>query len=114
MLIIAGVWTAPADPADVEAFERDYAERHVPLATRLPGLRRLTTVLVTDGYQGAAPTDYRLVMALFDDRAAYDAAVASPEYAAMRADRQRLIDRYGVDNRAQVGEALDVDLAGTG
>jgi uncharacterized protein (TIGR02118 family) len=30
-------------PTDVEQFEQHYAEVHVPLASKLPGLRRFTT-----------------------------------------------------------------------
>jgi uncharacterized protein (TIGR02118 family) len=100
---IVGYWTAPA-PTDIPAFERDYRENHVPIAARLPGLRRLATLLVEDGWQGSAPDHYRIVEAEFDSREACEAAFQTPEFAAMRADRQRLIDTYGVKNHAEVGE----------
>lgn len=107
---IVGYWTAPADPADIPAFERDYVENHVPIAARLPGLLRLGTVRVDGGWQGSAPEHYRIVEAEFESREACEAAFSTPEFAAMRKDRQRLIDTYGVDNRAEVGEVELADL----
>ena len=109
MIKIVGYWTAP--PADqVEAFEHDYMTNHVPKAARLPGLRRLVTTRVTDGWQGATPEHYRIVEAEFDSREVLEAAFGTPEFAAMRADRQRLIDTYGVENHAEVGEAVVASL----
>lgn len=110
MLKIIGFWTAPNDE-DIEAFELDYMTNHVPTAARLPGLRRLVTTRVTDGWQGATPTHYRVVEAEFDSREALEAAFSTLEFAAMRADRQRLIDTYGVDNHAEVGEAVVAELS---
>jgi uncharacterized protein (TIGR02118 family) len=107
---IVGFWTAPADPADIPAFERDYMENHVPIAARLPGLVRLGTMLVGDGWQGAAPEHYRIVEAEFESREALEASFSTPEFAEMRVDRQRLIDTYGVSNRAEMGELVLADL----
>jgi len=109
VLKIIGYWTAPA-PADVEAFDHDYMTNHVPKAAQLPGLRRLVTTRVTDGWQGTTPEHYRIVEAEFESREALEAAFGTPEFAAMRADRQRLIDTWGVDNHAEVGEAVVADL----
>src|SRR6185369_12667741 len=108
---IVGFWTAPADPADIPAFERDYMENHVPIAARLPGLVRLGTIRVADGWQGSEPEHYRIVEAEFESREALEAAFSTPEFTAMRADRQRLIDTYGVSNRAEMGEVVLADLA---
>jgi uncharacterized protein (TIGR02118 family) len=110
MFKIVGYWTAPADPADVPAFEDDYLTRHVPIAARLPGLRRLTTLRVQDGYMDSEPQHYRIVEAWFDDRAAFDAARETPQFRSMRADRRRLIDTYGVTNSAEVGEEVEAPL----
>lgn len=105
MIKIVGFWTAPP-PEQADAFEHDYMTNHVPKAARLPGLTRLVTTLVTDGWQGGAPEHYRIVEAEFESREVLEAAFETPEFVAMRADRQRLIDTYGVDNHAEVGEAV--------
>jgi uncharacterized protein (TIGR02118 family) len=107
---IVGYWTAPADPADIPRFEDDYMHRHVPIAAKLPGLRRLTTLRVQSGYMGGDVQHYRIVEAWFDDREALEAALRTPEFAAMRADRQRLIDTYGVTNSAEIGEEVEAVL----
>jgi uncharacterized protein (TIGR02118 family) len=111
MIKIVGFWTAPPDPADIPRFEDDYLNRHVPIAARLPGLRRLTTLRVESGYMGGEIQHYRIVEAWFDDRQALDAALRTPEFAAMRKDRQRLIDTYGVANSAEIGEEIEAELA---
>jgi uncharacterized protein (TIGR02118 family) len=107
---IVGYWTAPADPADIPRFEEDYMNRHVPVAAKLPGLRRLTTLRVESGYMGGEVQHYRIVEAWFDDRAALEAALQTPEFVAMRTDRQRLIDTYGVMNSAEIGEEVEAAL----
>lgn len=112
MIKIVGYWTAP-DPADIARFEEDYLNRHVPLAARLPGLRRLTTLRVESGYMGGEIQHYRIVEAWFDDRQSLEAALQTPEFAAMRKDRQRLIDTYGVTNSAEIGEEVEADIRET-
>lgn len=107
---IVGYWSAPADPARIEEFERDYIENHVPVAMRLPGLLRLGTLKVADGWQGGTPEHYRIVEAEFESREACEAAFSTPEFAAMRADRQRMIDTYGVKQWAEVGELQFAEL----
>jgi uncharacterized protein (TIGR02118 family) len=109
---IVGYWTPPADPVDIPQFEDDYMNRHVPIAARLPGLRRLTTLRVESGYMGGEVQHYRIVEAWFDDRQALDAALQTPEFVAMRQDRQRLIDTYGVTNSAEIGEEIEAVLGG--
>jgi uncharacterized protein (TIGR02118 family) len=76
-------------PKDVAAFDRHYFEIHVPLAKKLPGLRKYE---VSEGpiavQAGGAPV--HLVATLhFDNLAAIRQAFASPEGQAAGADRQR-------------------------
>jgi len=75
-------------PKNVEAFDRHYFEIHVPLAKKIPGLRKYE---VSDG-PIAAPvgtSNVHLVGPLhFDDLAAIEKAFASPEGQASRADRR--------------------------
>lgn len=75
-------------PADVNAFEKHYFDTHVPLARKLPGLRKYeisrgpVTVV-------AGPPDVHLIGTLhFDDFSSIKAAFASPEGRAAAADRR--------------------------
>ena len=103
---VVGYWTAPLDPADIPAFEDDYMKIHVPTAAKLPSLLRLGTIKVDSGWQDDSPQNYRIVEAEFESREALEESFDSEAFAAMRKDRQRLIDRYGVSNRAEVGEVI--------
>jgi uncharacterized protein (TIGR02118 family) len=92
-------------PKNVEAFDRHYFEIHVPLAKKIPGLRKYE---VNDGPiatpVGTSPV-HRSGMLYFDDLAAIEKAFASPEGRAAGADRRLLApDDSGVqmflfDNR---------------
>jgi uncharacterized protein (TIGR02118 family) len=73
----------PADPA---AFERHYAETHVPLAHRLPGLQRVETTLILGTAQGEEAPYYRVAELWFADIAQLQAAAASAEGQALAAD----------------------------
>jgi uncharacterized protein (TIGR02118 family) len=69
-------------------FHRYWREVHGAIAARIPGMRRYVQCHAIDErgeYDGAAE-------AWFDDMAAVERAVASPEYAAARADEARFID----------------------
>ncbi|HTZ01978.1 MAG TPA: EthD family reductase [Xanthobacteraceae bacterium] len=81
------MYKTPRDPA---AFDKHYAEKHVPLAQRIPGVRKFeksTGVVATPG----GPSAYHLVAILhFDDMAAIQKAFASPEGQAAAADAQAL------------------------
>jgi uncharacterized protein (TIGR02118 family) len=75
-------------PADVKAFEKHYFETHIPLAKKIPGLKKYEisrgpiTVL-------AGPTDVHLVGTVyFDDFDAMKKGFASPEGQAAGADRR--------------------------
>jgi uncharacterized protein (TIGR02118 family) len=75
-------------PADVKAFEKHYFETHIPLAKKIPGLRKYevsrgpVTVLV-------GPPDVHLIGTVyFDDLDAMKKAFASPEGQAAAADRR--------------------------
>ena len=82
LLVLYGT---PKDPA---AFDAYYASTHVPIAKKIPGLRRYEiskgTVLTPAG-----PSRVHLAAILhFDDLAAIGAAFASPEGQAAAADVQ--------------------------
>jgi uncharacterized protein (TIGR02118 family) len=75
-------------PKNVETFDRHYFDIHVPLAKKLPGLRKYE---INDGPietpAGASDT-YRIGTLHFDDLAAIRTAFASPEGQAAAADRR--------------------------
>lgn len=92
-------------PKDVEAFNRHYFDIHVPLAKKIPGLRKYE---VSDGpiVTPGGTSDIHLIGTLhFDDLAAIQKAFASPEGQAAGADRRHFApDDSGVqmflfDNR---------------
>ena len=77
------LYKTPTDPA---AFDKYYAETHIPLAKKLPGLRKYTVTkgpIATPG----GPSPLHLIATLsFDSMAAIGAAFASPEGKVTAAD----------------------------
>lgn len=83
MIRLLVLYGHPQDPA---AFDRYYAEIHVPLAKRMRGLKKWTIGKVT-GTPGGAPSPYYYVADLYaDSRAQLEAILASPEGQAAVAD----------------------------
>jgi uncharacterized protein (TIGR02118 family) len=75
-------------PREVAAFDKHYFEQHVPLAKKIPGVRKYE---VSKGPVAtpAGPSAYHLVATLrFDDIAAIQKAFASAEGQAAVADVQ--------------------------
>ena len=73
-------------PDDTAAFDRYYEEKHVPLATALPGLRSYTLSRPAPGPDGT-PAPYRLVAVLtWDTAEAFQEALGSAEGEAAVAD----------------------------
>ena len=83
MAEVVVLYKTPKDPA---AFDKYYAETHIPLAKKLPGLRKYQ---VSQGPVAtpAGPSGFYLVATLtFDSMAAVQAAFGSPEGKATAAD----------------------------
>jgi uncharacterized protein (TIGR02118 family) len=75
-------------PKDASAFDKYYTNTHVPLANKIPGLRRYEVSSGPVASPGG-PSGVHLVAILqFDDVAAIQAAFASPEGQAAAADLQ--------------------------
>ena len=75
-------------PHDAAAFDKHYFEKHVPIAKKLPGLRKYS---VSQGPVAtpAGPSGFHLIATLtFDNLAAIQAAFASAEGQAAAADVQ--------------------------
>jgi uncharacterized protein (TIGR02118 family) len=65
-------------PADVDAFEAHYANVHLPLIEKIPGLRRTELSRITGAPRGEAPF-YLMYEMYFDDVEAYNQAMQSDE-----------------------------------
>jgi len=73
-------------PKDVAAFDKYYAATHIPLAKKLPGLRKYE-ISKGDVVSPAGPSGIHLMAVLtFDDMAAVQAAFGSPEGQAAAGD----------------------------
>jgi uncharacterized protein (TIGR02118 family) len=73
-------------PKDAAAFDKYYAETHIPLAKKLPGLKKYAVSKGTVGTPGG-PSAYHLVAILtFDSMADIQKAFGSPEGKATAAD----------------------------
>jgi uncharacterized protein (TIGR02118 family) len=73
-------------PKDAAAFDKHYADIHIPLAKKIPGLRKYQ---ITNGSVGspAGPSDAYLIATLsFDSVAAIQSAFGTPEGQAAAAD----------------------------
>ena len=85
MARLVAMYKTPKDPV---AFDKYYFETHVPIAKKIPGLRKYE---VNHGPVGtpAGPASFYLIATLhFDDMAAIQNAFASPEGQATAADMQ--------------------------
>ncbi len=76
-------------PADAAAFERWYVQ-HLARIERIPYLRRLEVSRIWGTPLGASPF-HLMVEMYFDDRAAMEAALRSPEAAEASADLSRFM-----------------------
>ena len=83
MAQVVVTYKTPKDPA---AFDKYYAETHIPLAKKMPGLRKYQvsegTVATPAGPAGA----HLIAILTFDNMAAVQAAFGSPEGQAAAAD----------------------------
>ena len=75
-------------PKDFVAFDKHYFEAHVPIAKKIPGLRKYEVSQGPVATPGG-PSDFHLIATLhFDDLAAIQRAFASAEGQAAAADVQ--------------------------
>ena len=75
-----------------EAFKQHMRETHLPLVTKLPGLRRLVLNWVLPDPNEPPPAYDAVSEDWFDDAAAMGAALASPEGQAVAADTPNFLD----------------------
>src|SRR5438445_11978601 len=77
-------------PTDVEAFDRHYFGIHVPLAKKLPGLRKYEVSHGPIAMLNNAADTYLVAILHFDSLADIRAAFATPEGKACADDRKKL------------------------
>jgi uncharacterized protein (TIGR02118 family) len=65
-------------PADVDAFEQHYAQVHIPLVEKIPGIRKTEWTRFLAAPQGEAPY-YMMYEMYFDNMETYQAAMKSEE-----------------------------------
>jgi len=75
-------------PKNVEAFDRHYFGIHVPLAKKIPGLRKYEVGEGPIATPIGVSNVHRIGTLYFDDLAAIEEAFASAEGKAARADRR--------------------------
>jgi uncharacterized protein (TIGR02118 family) len=73
-------------PSDPSAFEAHYASTHLPLAAKMPNVRRFEASRVIGTPDGSEPPYYRLAEIWFDSQEDLQASTSSPEGQAAVAD----------------------------
>jgi uncharacterized protein (TIGR02118 family) len=66
-------------PDDPDLYQRYYRDVHLPLVQRIPGVRNIRFGQALKALDGARPLYYLVSDVYFDDMAALEAALASPE-----------------------------------
>ncbi len=85
MIKLSGTWHIP-DGKTAEDIDPHYFAVHVPNVRRLPELRRHVVLRAIDWPEGTHAACWRGADIWFDTREDFDAAIASPEWAAIEAD----------------------------
>ena len=77
---------AYGQPEDPNAFDRYYADTHIPLVKKIPNLRRFESGRVVGTPDGSPPPYYYLAELSFEDAEELQASLGSPEGQAAAAD----------------------------
>ncbi len=96
-------WSAPARD-DLEAFERHYADVHLPRARAVPHLRRLSSTLTSDALGSPEPHHHRVAEMAFDSREAFELSARSQAWSDMLACSAEMCARFGVRLTAEAGQ----------
>ena len=94
-------------PQQRPAFDRQYREVHIPLVSKLPGLRRYTLSRNTTPMRGGDPC-YLIAELDFDDMASLRKAFQSSEGQTAAADATSLAASAGTQMHSMVYELEDV------
>jgi uncharacterized protein (TIGR02118 family) len=101
------VWS---HPEDIEGFEQYYESVHAPKAAAIPGLQRLVLTRTGDALGDEPSPFHRIAELWFEDRAALDAALDSPELQLAAEDAAEMEERFGVTLHSPAGSTVDSDL----
>ena len=74
------------EPKDVAAFEKYYAETHLPLASKMQGVNKIELSKVVGTPDGSTPVFYRMADLYFDDADHMKRVLDTPEAKATVAD----------------------------
>jgi uncharacterized protein (TIGR02118 family) len=83
---IVALWKTPND---VDGFEKEYAEIHLPLVAQLPGLKSAVASKAMNGPY------YRMAELVFENADSLGGAFGSEQAQALLADSGRLQEAYG-------------------
>jgi uncharacterized protein (TIGR02118 family) len=83
MVKVIVLYQPPSDPA---AFEEHYANTHLPLAAKMPNVRRFEASRVVGTPDGGAAPYYRIAELWFDSQDEMQGSTSSPEGQATVAD----------------------------
>ena len=83
MATVLVLYNTPTNPA---AFNEYYAGTHIPIAKKIPGLRSYKVSKGAIAIAAGGPALHLVAELIFDDMAALQAGLASPEAAAATAD----------------------------
>src|SRR5487761_478483 len=81
------LYTRPDEP---ETFDRLYADVHVPLVHKIPGLQRFEAGRIVAAPDGGEQTYYRVAELYFADQTALETGLGSKEGEAAAADYQKI------------------------
>jgi uncharacterized protein (TIGR02118 family) len=106
-------WSFPR-PGEEEDFERHYWDVHVPLAAAIPGTVSLTLTRTDEGLEDSPPSYYRVAETVFESKEALEAAMRTPQWAALRADAAVMHERFGVTLANGLGNPEPIELTAEG
>jgi hypothetical protein len=66
-----------------------------------------------EGFEGGGSIHYRIAEMVFPDKAAFQAATESDEWATLHACSGTMIERFGVSLTVEAGEEVIADLPGS-
>jgi uncharacterized protein (TIGR02118 family) len=95
-------WSAPAAD-EREAFEKHYADVHLPRARAVPHLLRLSSTLTSDALGSPEPHHYRVAEMGFESREAFALSAQSQAWSEMLACSAEMCARFGVRLTAEAG-----------
>ncbi len=101
------------DGMSQEEFARYAQDKHLPLVTQLPGLRRLVVNRVLPDPIGPPPAYDAVAEDWFDDLAAMSAAFESPEGQAVLADAPNFLDMSRLQVLAVEEEEISLSMGTT-